>query len=66
MKEISWDEFDKVELRVDPIIEVDDFPETKIPAYIITFDFGDKIRNRPFIGYFFWRIFLNPCNKNGG
>lgn len=43
MKEISWQEFDQVELRVGTIIEVEDFPEAKTPAYKVKADFGPEI-----------------------
>ena len=43
MKEISWDEFAVVELRVGTIIEVEDFPEARRPAYKVKADFGDEI-----------------------
>ena len=41
MTEISWSDFEKVELRVGTIVEVDDFPQAKKPAYKLTVDFGD-------------------------
>ncbi len=41
MEYISWDDFEKVELRVGTIISVEDFPEAKKPAYKITADFGE-------------------------
>ena len=43
MKEISWDEFAAVELRVGTIVEVEDFPEARSPAYIVRADFGPEI-----------------------
>ncbi|MDA3840589.1 MAG: tRNA-binding protein [Patescibacteria group bacterium] len=43
MKEITWNEFDRVELCVGTIIEVNDFPEARKPAYKITVDFGEEI-----------------------
>lgn len=43
MKEISWQEFEQVELRVGTIIEVEDFPEARVPAYKIKVDFGAEI-----------------------
>ncbi len=43
MKQISWDDFEQVELRTGTIIEVQDFPEARRPAYKITADFGDEI-----------------------
>ncbi len=38
--EISWSDFEKVEMRVGTIIAVNDFPEAKKPAYQLTIDFG--------------------------
>lgn len=43
MKEISWGEFEAVELRVGTIIEAEDFPEARKPAYKIKADFGGEI-----------------------
>jgi tRNA-binding protein len=38
---ITWNDFEKVELRVGTIIHVDDFPEAKKPAYKLQIDFGE-------------------------
>ncbi|MCL6294703.1 tRNA-binding protein [Jejuia spongiicola] len=38
---ITFEDFTKVDLRVGTIIEVNDFPEARNPAYQITIDFGD-------------------------
>jgi len=43
LEQISWDDFEKVELRAGTITSVDDFPEAKKPAYKITADFGPEI-----------------------
>ena len=43
MKQINWNDFQSVELRIGTIIDVQDFPEAKIPAYKITADFGGEI-----------------------
>ena len=40
---ISYAEFEKVELRVGTIIEVNDFPEARKPAYKLTIDFWADI-----------------------
>jgi tRNA-binding protein len=42
MNEISWQQFEVVELRAGTIIEVEDFPEARIPAYKIMADFGPE------------------------
>lgn len=41
MEEISWNDFEKVELRAGTILEVLDFPEARKPAYKVRVDFGD-------------------------
>jgi tRNA-binding protein len=40
---IDWADFQKVELRVGTIVEADEFPQARTPAYILHVDFGDKI-----------------------
>ncbi|HEX8376657.1 MAG TPA: tRNA-binding protein [Pedobacter sp.] len=41
MEEISWTDFEKVELRVGTILDVLDFPEARKPAYKVKVDFGE-------------------------
>ncbi len=41
MQPISWQDFEKVELRAGTITRVEDFPEAKVPAYKIWANFGD-------------------------
>jgi tRNA-binding protein len=44
--EISWKDFEKVEMRIGTITEVSDFPEAKNPAYKMLIDFGKEIGER--------------------
>ncbi|MBI2140799.1 tRNA-binding protein [Candidatus Woesearchaeota archaeon] len=37
---ITWQDFEKVEMRVGTVISAEDFPEAKNPAYKLTIDFG--------------------------
>lgn len=43
MKQISWKDFQNIELRVGTITDVKDFPEAKKPAWILRVDFGGEI-----------------------
>ncbi len=46
MTGISWQDFEKVELRAGTIVRADDFPEARKPAYRLTIDFGAEIGMR--------------------
>jgi len=41
MEEITWSDFERVELRIGTIIEALPFPEAKKPAYKLKVDFGE-------------------------
>ncbi len=38
---ITWQDFEKIDIRIGTIIEVSDFPEARNPAYKLTVDFGE-------------------------
>jgi len=40
VEQITWKDFEKVELRAGTIVEVEDFPEARKPAYKLKIDFG--------------------------
>ena len=41
--QISYNDFEKVEMRVGKITEVQDFPEARSPSYKLRIDFGKEI-----------------------
>ena len=43
MSQLTWQQFEAVEMRAGPIIAVEDFPEARKPAYKITVDFGPEL-----------------------
>jgi tRNA-binding protein len=42
----TWDEFERLQLRIGVITEVEDFPEARNPAYKLTVDFGPEIGSK--------------------
>jgi tRNA-binding protein len=40
MNEITWNDFERIELRVGTIVGVEDFPEARKPAYRLRVDLG--------------------------
>jgi len=39
--EISWQDFEKIDIRTGTVISVEDFPKAKNPSYQLTIDFGE-------------------------
>ena len=37
---IEWSDFEKIDIRVGTILEINDFPKAKRPAWQLTIDFG--------------------------
>lgn len=46
MPEISWEDFEKVEVKVGKVIEADPFPEARKPSIKLTVDFGPEVGTR--------------------
>jgi tRNA-binding protein len=42
----TWDDFERLELRVGVVTEVQAFPEARIPAYKLAIDFGADVGTR--------------------
>jgi tRNA-binding protein len=39
---INWDDFEKINMRVGTIVEVNDFPKARKPAYKLVVHFGNE------------------------
>ncbi|WP_041916790.1 tRNA-binding protein [Desulfocapsa sulfexigens] len=46
METINWQDFERIELRTGTIVEVNDFPEARQPAWKLLIDFGSEIGTR--------------------
>jgi tRNA-binding protein len=41
--DLGWEEFMRVDMRVGRIVEVEDFPEARQPAWKLRVDFGEEL-----------------------
>jgi tRNA-binding protein len=43
MAEITWEQFEAVDMRVGRVLGVEEFPEARVPAWKLEIDFGPEI-----------------------
>ena len=46
LPEISWEDFEKVDVRVGKVLEAEPFPEARNPSMKLTVDFGPEVGTR--------------------
>ena len=43
MGEITWEQFEAVDMRIGRVVAVEEFPEARVPAWKLEIDFGPEI-----------------------
>jgi tRNA-binding protein len=43
MSKLSWQEFEKIDMRVGTVLTANQFPEARNPSYKLTIDFGEEL-----------------------
>lgn len=46
MAQIEWEDFERVDMRVGQVLQVDDFTEARNPSYLLQIDFGPEIGSK--------------------
>jgi tRNA-binding protein len=43
VSDITWEQFEAVDMRVGRVVEVEEFPEARVPAWKLRIDFGPAV-----------------------
>jgi len=43
VREITWEQFEAVDMRVGRVVGVEEFPEARVPAWKLEIDFGPEV-----------------------
>lgn len=43
MAQISWQDFERVDMRVGEVLGVEEYPQARKPSYVLSIDFGPQI-----------------------
>lgn len=46
MAQIEWEDFERVDMSVGRVLQVDDFTEARNPSYLLQIDFGPEIGSK--------------------
>jgi tRNA-binding protein len=46
MAEITWEQFEAVDMRVGRVVSVEEFPEARVPAWKLEIEFGPEIGHK--------------------
>lgn len=52
MEQTTFEDFQKIDIRVGEIVEIEDFPEARKPTYKLKIDFGKKLGIKKSCGQF--------------